>query len=397
MDGTILGQGTFTSSYFGVNPNPGVASNQAASSTIIAIPSGADWLRVYNYTKYAANGLNSVYFQGTANAYAGIEYYWQRGMAPGTGLVNYKTNAASTLNSDALATGGFTLYDPSGNTPGAQPLLSGPVATTASTNATQPVVTTASTAGISVGTIVRMSNTAQTDVNGIDMVVGAVTLNTSFTLLTATNALANVPGAIGGAGFYRIVNYNSLFYPRRRYITNITQAVTPTVSLSVPHGMVAGQLVRFEIPTRLVPNTGMIQLDGVSATILSVTDDYNVVVSVDTSAMTAFAWPTIAQQPSSFPSLTMYGEDTANALTNVNPQVPSIAGQQIFNTQTGILSDAVVNVGYLGMILGGGGNGVALTTPIAGPAGTVHFAATNLIDARDVIYWVAGKSSYGGQ
>ena len=124
-------------------------------------------------------------------------------MAAGTGIVKYKSNAASTLNEDTLVSGGFTLYDPSGQSAGAQPILGPAVATTASTNATRPVVTTASTAGISVGTVVRMSNTAQTDVNGIDMIVGAVTLNTNFTLLAAGNALATAPGAIGGAGFYK--------------------------------------------------------------------------------------------------------------------------------------------------------------------------------------------------
>ena len=87
MDGTIIGQGTFNAAYAGANPNPGNASNQAASSQIIQIPSGADWVKVYNYTKAGQNGLTSVYFNGTANASAGTEYYWQRGMAAGTGMV----------------------------------------------------------------------------------------------------------------------------------------------------------------------------------------------------------------------------------------------------------------------------------------------------------------------
>ena len=52
--------------------------------------------------------------------------------------------------------------------------MSNPIATTASTNATRPVVSTSTTSSIHVGTVVRMANTAQTDVNGIDMVVGAV-------------------------------------------------------------------------------------------------------------------------------------------------------------------------------------------------------------------------------
>ena len=398
MDGTIIGQGTFNSIYTGANPNPGNATNQAASAWTIAIPSGVDWLKVYDYTKAGANGLSSVYFAGTNNAFAGNYWYWQRGMAVGTGIVQYKTNAASTLNEDTLVSGGFTLYDPSGQTAGALPLLSAPVATTASTNVTRPVVSTGNTAGVYVGSIVRLNSTAQTDVNGIDFVVGAVTANTSFTLLTASNALATAPGAIGGAGFYSVVNYNPLFYPRRRYVVNITQAANAQVSTSIAHGMTAGQVIRFEIPAV----SGMVQLNPSPfnnyqpCTIVQVIDDYNFTINVDTTSFAAFTWPTIAQQPSSFPAFNPVGEDTAAALVSPYAQVPSIAGQQIFNTNTGILADSTVNTGYLGMILGGGGNGKALTTPISGPAGSVHFTAGDVIDVADSMYWVAGKSTFGG-
>lgn len=399
MDGTIIGQGTFNASYSGTNPNPGVASNQAGDPRVIAIPSGVDWLKVYNYTKYGAAGTNAAYFQGTGNAAIGIEYYWQRGMAPGTGIVTYKANGAATLAADTLVTGGFTLYDPAGQTAGAVPLLGNAVATTASTNATRPVVTTADTTGISVGTIVRMSNTAQTDVNGVDMVVGAVTLNTNFTLLFAGNALATAPGAIGGAGFYRIVNADPLFYPRRRFVTNITRAVNAQVSTSVPHQYVAGQAIRISVPDV----SGMIQINSTPSnnyrtlTVVTVVDSYNFTINLDTTAFTAFTWPTIAQQPSQFPEVAPVGEDSALALASVQPQTPiDIFGNQINATNTGFLSDSTVNTGFLGMYLGSGGNGLELTTPIVGPAGSVHFSAADAIDARDVMYWVAGKSTYGG-
>lgn len=370
MDGTILGQGSFVVGATVVNQ-------------VIQIPSGVDWLKVLNYTQMGTNG---------GAAASGVEFFWQRGMAAGTGVVRYKINTTDVhaLQGDTLLTGGFTLYDPSGQTLGAQPLLGNPSATTASTNATRPVVSAASTAGIAVGTVVRMSNTAQTDVNGIDMVVGAVTANTNFTLLTATNALATVPGAIGGAGFYRIVNANSLFYPRRRFITNITQAVNANVSTSVSHGLTPGQRVRFNIPDV----SGMIQLNATpfnnyaGVTVVSVVDAYNFTINVDTTSYTAFTFPTILQQPSSFPIVVPFGEDTAVALASNTAQVPLEAnGQQIFNTNTGILADSTVNTGYLGMLLGTGGNGNALGAAITGPAGTA---------AADVVYWVAGKSTYGG-
>lgn len=397
MDGTIIGQGTFAASYTSANPNPGSASNQAGGQVVIQIPSGVDWVKVYNYTKAGQNGITSAYFNGTANASVGTEFYWQRGMAAGTGMVYYKGATSAVVDQDTLVSGGFTLYDPSGQTAGALPLLGSPVATTASTNATRPVVSTGSTAGLQVGSVVRMSNTAQTDVNGIDMVVGAVVANTSFTLLTASNALATAPGAIGGAGFYRIVNSNPLFYPRRRYVVNITQATNAQVSTSVAHGLTPGQAVRLDIPTI----SGMTQLNSTpfnnyaTATIVQVIDDYNFTINVDTTSFTAFTWPTIAQQPSSFPIVTPVGEDTAGALASPFAQVPTIGGQQIFNTNTGILADSTVNTGFLGMILGSGGNGNALTTPIVGPAGSVHFTSGNVIDVTDTMYWVAGKSTYG--
>lgn len=393
MDGTILSQGTFTANL--VNAT---ATITAANPTIIQIPSGADWVKVYNYTQTGTVGTATATFQGVANASVGNYFYWQRGMAPGTGIVYYKGAANAIQDADTLVSGGFTLYDPSGQTNGALPLLGASIATTASTNATRPVVSTANTAGVSVGSVVRLSATAQTDINGIDFVVGAVTANVSFTLMTATNALATAPGAIGGAGFYRLVNYSPLFYPRARVITNITQAVNANVSTSIAHGLTPGQEIRFNIPAV----SGMTQLNpdplnnyyptnsSVPAIIQTVVDDYNFTININTTAYNAFTYPTIAQQPSSFPEVSPFGEDTATALASPLNQVPTIAGQQIFNTNTGILADSTVNTGFLGMILGSGGNGVQLTTPIIGPAGTTTSSVA------DTIYWVAGKSSLGG-
>jgi hypothetical protein len=401
MDGTILGQGTFTATYSGANPHTGNIATQAANPVIIQVPSGVDWISVRNFTQSGTVGNSAAYFLGSGTANVGVEYYWQLGMAPGTAIVKYYGNTTAVVSGDTLLSGGFTLYDPSGNNPNALPLLGNAVATTASTNATNPVVSTGSTAGLSVGSIVRMSNTAQTDVNGIDMVVGAVTTNTSFELLTSTNALATAPGVVGGAGFYRIVNYSPLFYPRRRYVVNIV-AATGQVSTSIPHGLTPGQTVRFEIPA----SSGMIQLNPTAANnylspiITSVVDDYNFIINTNTTAFTAFTWPTTSplQTPVSFPSVTPVGEDTATALVATGSQVPSIGGQQIFNTNTGILADSTVNTGFLGMILGSGGLGKILaTTYITGPAGTVTFSAANAITSQDVMYWLAGKSTYGGQ
>ena len=378
MDGTIIGQGSFVV--------PSTVVNQ-----YIQIPSNADWMRVLNYTQTGT--------AGTASTYFGTNYYWQRGMPAGAAVVNfYATSTTTAVSADTIATGGFTLYDPSGQSVGALPLIGNPVAVSAVTNSTRPAVTHTADTTVSVGSIVRMSNTAQTDVNGVDMVVGTVTDSTHFTLLTATNALATAPGAIGGAGFYRVINNgnSALYYPRRRFVTNITQAANANVSTSVAHGLTPGQEVRFTIPDV----SGMTQLNpqilnnyypansSVPAIVLSVVDDYNFTININTTAYAAFTWPTIAQQPSNFPEVTPFGEDSATSLSVLGAQVPTIGGIQIFNTNNGILADSTVNTGYLGMILGTGGLGTANTgLTITGPAGSV---------AGDVVYWLAGKSTYGG-
>ncbi|HTJ49066.1 MAG TPA: hypothetical protein VL443_06385 [Cyclobacteriaceae bacterium] len=367
MDGTILSQGSF------------IVPATIVNRTLV-IPSNVDWIEVRNYTRQGTVGGASAF---------GFEYFWQRGMPAGSALVKYYANGGAVVTGDLITSGGFTLYDPSGQSVGALPLLGNPVATTASTNATRPVVSTGSTAGLAVGSVVRMSNTAQTDVNGVDMVVGAVVANTSFTLLTASNPLATAPGAIGGAGFYRIVNADSLFYPRHRFVVNITQAANAQVSTSVAHGLTPGQSIRFAIPAV----SGMIQLNPtpdnnyLMANVVSVVDDYNFTIDINTTAFTAFTWPTIAQQPSSFPQFVPVGEDTALSLVTAASQVPTVGGQQIYGTQSGLLADATTNTGFLGMILGTGANGAISGAAITGPAGSV---------AADVVYWKVGKSSYGG-
>ncbi len=408
MDGTILGQGTFSSKFGGANPNLGVASNAAADQIVIQIPSGADWMWVRDYTQAGANGSATFYFNGTANASPGNFWYWQRGMAPGTGIVQYKGAGVATLSEDTMVSGGFTLYDPSGQTAGAVPVVGNPVAYTAITNVVRPIVSTASTAGLVSGvSIVRLSllsgDTAlAADVSGIDFLVDTVTASTSFRL---ANAFANAPGLTTGTGHYRIVNFDPLFYPRRRYVVNLTQAATGgVVTTNVPHQYTPGQRVRFTIPAI----SGMTQLNAtpqnnyLSAVVASIsaTDLCQFTIDVDTSAFTAFTWPTQAQTPSSFPEVAPVGEDTGFALLSPTIQIPGVAsatvGAQVFNTNTGILADSTVNTGFLGMLLGGGGNGTALTTPVTGPAGSVHFTSGNVLDVADTMYWVAGKSTYGG-
>lgn len=402
MDGTILGQGTFTASYTSANPNTGVASNQAANSTIIAIPSNADWVRVFNYTKSGAAGLNSVYFAGTANAFAGTEYYWQRGMAAGTGTVKYKANTTSVLNQDTMNSGGFTIYDPNNATVGA--LNNGSTGVSGFTAANPAVVTVGSTSSMVAGnTVIFTSLNNQPMYGGIPFSVGYGTLTTTTFSVDYLNSTSSTPSTTGN---FRIRAYGPLYYPGRRFITSITTGSTTVITLSMDHGFTVGQSIRLSF---VDPIWGTFtQLNGVQGTIIATDTAVGVghntiTVNIDSTGLLgaggfsfAGTFARISTTPFTPAEVIAVGEDTAYALTSSGIQIPLINGVQIPNTNTGILSDSTVNTAYLGMILGGGGVATALTTPVSGPAGTVHFTSANAIDAADVMYWVAGKSTYGG-
>jgi len=346
----------------------------------IEVPSSADWVKITNYTRKAT--------VGGVNAF-GFEYFWQRGMPFGSACVNYYANGGAAVTGDVITSGGIYMYDPSALLEGSQPILGNPVAVTAVTNATQPVISTADTSGVSVGSVIRLSNTAQTDVNGIDFVVGAVNAGVSITLLAASNALANVPGAIGGAGFYRIVHYPPMYYPSRLVVTNITRAANAQVSTAVEHSLTVGQAVRFNIPNE----SGMIQLNPtvlnkyMYATVVSIVDAYNFTIDLNTSAYTAFSWPTIAQQPSSFPLCEPIGANSAVGLAANNSLFPQYRGNNVHNANNGVFADATINTGYYGLVLGTGALGAISGAAITGPAGSV---------AADEVFWIAGKSDFGG-
>ena len=80
---------------------------------------------------------------------------------------------------------------------------------------------------------------------GMDFSVGTIVANTSFAL--AYTGVA--PGdAAPGAGTYRIISNDPIYYPRRRFITNIIPGVTTQVQLSVTSGFNVGEKIQLLVP-----------------------------------------------------------------------------------------------------------------------------------------------------
>jgi hypothetical protein len=328
-DNTIIQQGVFTS--------------RGVPETIV-MRSDVDWMETWNETTTAAG----VQWDSTY-------HYWQREMPFGDHIIHYHAAASQVIS----ATTGIAGFNGVANRAGFYPINSSlvvpgaAVAVTAGTNVTSPVYSTANTGAIGVGSIVRIQNTAHTNLNGLDFTVGAFTAATSFTM---SAVLATAPGVVAGAaGTYRYIAPDlatyKLFYPGNRVIANITAANPAVVTTLVDHGYTTGQVIRMKVPAVC----GMTQMDGLLGTVTNLTAN-TFSLNIDSTLFTAFNFPLPAVVPFTPAEVIPMGD---------------VAG--------GTLLGATFDQSYVGIVLGSGG--IVSGTP-SGVAG-------------DVIKWRAGKSFNG--
>lgn len=359
-DNTVTLQGNFISTGGRVN---------------LPVPCGADWMRVYNMTALTQNAANLAY-----------EFYFQKNMTPGSGvgwtLLGAVANDPVTVGALAAGTGFIPLNQGYSSGISAQVRnsiqLSAPVAFTAVTNATRPVISTASTAGLQVGDVVYLSQVSgaidANDVLGIPFEVDLIVANTSFRI---KNTLEQAPGGAGTNGFWRRLVVPNTFYPELRYIVNIATtgafgtltatALAPVIVTSVDSGYVVGQEVTFHVSSSL---NGMTQIDALSAPVIAVdpATPSAFQVSLDTTGFSAFTFPTnaalvLVNNNYTPAHVVPAGENTATALAAI--------------PVADILSDASLNQLIIGMTLLGGN---ATPGATAGPAGA----------SGDLMFWQAG-------
>ena len=275
------------------------------------LPTGYDQIELINMTDIGnADGSTPVMkAKGTSN------------MAAGRALVSSKTAGAATIDLDVgIVANGFTFIPDTGG------LAIGPTTVLPGiTNVIGPVVSTATPAAV--GQVVRLYyTTAALQLAGMDYQVTAATPGVDMTL----GNVGTAPGSVATAGSFRIINANSRFYPRTRYISAITAAASAVITTTVDHGYVAGQKVRIYVPRFW----GMTQLDNTIATITAVTAN-TITINVSTIGFTAFAYPTsvLSAAGISFPIVVPYGEDIVDPYQN-------------------LLSDAVHNVSESGVVIG---------------------------------------------
>lgn len=314
------------------------------AAVTLQLPTGVDYCFIKNITQSYASAAGQ-----------GVEYYWQLGMAQGRGTIYTKTATTNALAiAQIAANAGFYLVNSSFNVPGPSLSLTG------ITSGNPPVVNTANTGSLSFGDTVRIFSTVGAlQLAGLDFSIGSIVAGTSFTLAF----MQPIASANPGAGTFRVIPYNPLYYPPIRYITNISQATQAIVTLSVYHNFTVGQSIRFIVPTVTAAAYGMTNLNGLSATIVAIDQaDVNgftntITVDIDTTGFTAFSFP-LTTSPGFTPAQVVpIGENTATAL---------LLGANI-------LGDATINTGFFGL---------QLTAGAASPGGSDN----------DVIFWLAGKS-----
>lgn len=266
-------------SYIGAGTYTNGAVLRAVNIPLSARP---DWFFVKDLTNYGASAtaVNPNYAE------------WFSSMVPGSFLSTGQTNAAqpgaANLFSSRGTINGFTFIDSS------NPPLFAKLPSTGIIDATF-VVAMANTGSIVVGDFVRITQpTAMLQISGMTFQVTAVTTNVSITLgYMATSGI--VLGANATSAQVQKV-FLPQYYPRFKWIANITQGVQTKVYFTEQNDFTPGELVDFTIPTPY----GMTQLSfltkqsGGAARVLTVINtalESSIIIDFDTTGFPAFAFP----------------------------------------------------------------------------------------------------------
>ncbi len=250
----------------------GVFTSDGTSASV-DLPWLANRFELLNITQFGVNDSNTPV----------ITAEWNEGMAANSVLTGTATNGAATIDIPAMnLTQGIQVVDTSVQAPEA----AGNVITDITT--ADPAVVTKSAHGYLVNDRVRIfGTTAMLQIAGMDFTITAADTNT-FTLGFLDASGFNDAATAGTA---RRLPNNPIYFPRRLFVTGISAATSAVVTMSVTHGMSVGQIVRMKVPA----GWGMVEIDSLQGEITAVSVGNNTItLDIDSSAFTAFAFPTSA-------------------------------------------------------------------------------------------------------
>jgi len=356
------------------------------SAQVVNLPFKPDWVEFINYTAAASGADNGV-----------PHAYWDSNMGQGVAVIE-RFQASNQLTTDTVDTLGITTFS------AGQLLQFGPsLSVTVVTKAAAAQVTTSAAHGLTSGDVVILEGLYETATTGMPQIDGipftvTVVDSTNFTIPWNTNQSNYTAISIAATGTPRAkkVLYPYLYFPGVAFISAITLGATTTIDTAEAHNFVVGQEVAFRIPSQW----GTVELNSLPnlltpgapayGYVIAVTDYNTVVVSIDSSAYTAFnSNQTVASVPGlSFPQIVAVGDVntggvqiSSGSVLYPPPQYMPI-GTTTFNTINGpAIRGAFVNNTAQGFVIG---SGVA-----QGDASAILVGA-----ASDVIYWRAYLHDY---
>ncbi len=268
---TIIAGGSFTSTGAGVKIN---------------LPSSADYFHTWNMTQMPLAPATGVVVQAE---WFGPKFGFGQS-APNDGIRWKKTNSTNALLMDtfgtATASNGFTYVTTS---PVVEPQAANAI--TAITAASPAVVSQTNT--YSNDDIIQFyGTTGMLQISGMNFQISS----NSGSAYTLIGLRAAGFAAAATAGFTRRISKYAAVDPQFLYVTEITQATQAVVRTSVDptNYYVVGMKVHFSVPASF----GMTQINQLTGTITAMSAaNYTMTVDIDSTAFTAFAFPTSASSP----------------------------------------------------------------------------------------------------
>jgi hypothetical protein len=297
------------------------------AAQFINLPFLPNSFEMWNITEWAVNTNNLVkYAFGRPQAAAGTAY---------------ATISNGTANNNVtLTSGGFSFIQ-------AGTYQYGPTLTiTGITQATAAVVTTSTNHNLQTGDAVLIyGTTGMLQIAG-EVYTATVLSATTFSIPVNSSGFA----AAATAGFAKKLLYPDLYIPYRCGITAIGLGTTTTITTAVNHGFVVGQEVYIQIPMVSTTAWGTTQLDTFKyntanvvpqqAYVTSVPAANQIVVNVNSTGFTAFAYPTSAQAAAGMNFAAVYGIGDQNFGPTGPPPFAApivIPGAFYANTRQGVL------------------------------------------------------------
>ena len=269
--------------------------------------------------------------------YLGFQWDWNidYGSTLTSVLAMAPNNAVATVpvvSNGLVVTNGISLYN------GLNSVQLGAAVTGGALSKANPAQLTSTAHGLQTGDQIMIMGpfTAATAMNQLGGMVFSVTVTGANTVTIPINTnVGNFTATT--VTTWRKVIVPPLYYPQRCFITGITAANPMVVTTSVNHGYTVGQAVRIRVPSVF----GMVQTNNIQGVISAVTATTFTLALVDSSAFTAFAWPTVTSLPFTPATVTPIG--SGPQFTTFLPSV-----QYAYDT----LDDATDNQGFQGFTVG---------------------------------------------